>query len=198
MDSTPKLGISSANLHELNSPDAVTDSTSPTSNQTAPVLSERKTNSEPLLGQNQEKVAFKHYFGNLVLRMLTSSEASNGLAPQDYFRHASACIVLMQESDKPSATHTLLDLLKNRVDIYTHKASVMGSGLARDSRETARDMLSPLKYLAEREESGLDDTIRASLQRELSALEAQVNLEYELRNDKENGVHAVLLQPKSS
>jgi hypothetical protein len=198
MDSTSKLSTASASLHELDSPDAVTKSSSLASNQTAPVLSERKTNPQPLLGQNEEKVAFKHYFGDLVLKMLTSFEASDKLAPQDYFRHAAACIVLMKESDKQSATHTLLDLLKYRVGIYTRNASAMGSSLARESRETARDMLSALKYLAEREESGLDDASRASLQRELSALEAQVNMEYELRNDKKNGVHAVLLPPKSS
>jgi len=198
MDSTSKLSTASASLHELDSPDAVTKSSSPASNQTAPVLSERKTNPQPLLGQNEEKVAFKHYFGDLVLKMLTSIKASDELTPQDYFRHAAACIVLMQESDKQSATNTLLDLLKNRVGIYTREASAMGSGLARESRETARDMLSALKYLAERGEPGLDDTSRATIQRELSPLEAQLNLEYELRNDKENGVHAVLLQPKSS
>lgn len=198
MDSTSKLSTASASLHELDSPDAVTKSSSLASNQTAPALSERKTNPQPLLGQNEEKVAFRHYFGDLVLSKLTTLKPSDGFPPQYHFRYAAASIVFMQESDKQFATNTLLDLLKNRVDIYTSKASAMGSVGASESRETARDMLRTLKVLAEHEGLGLDEAGRASIQGKLIALETQVNMEYELRNDKKNGVHAVLLQPKSS
>lgn len=198
MDSTSKLSTASASLHELDSPDAVTKSNAAASNQTAPVLSERKTNPQPLLGQNEEKVAFKHYFGDRVLKMLTSVEAGDKLTHQDYFRDAAACIVLMQESDQQSATITLLELLKHRVEVYIRKASVMGSGLASESRETAWDMLGTLKKLAEHERLSFDENSRASLKEGLTFFETHINMEYELRNDKENGVHAVLLQPKSS
>jgi hypothetical protein len=104
----------------------------------------------------------------------------------------------MQESDRQSATITLLELLKYRVEVYIRKASVMGSGLASESRETARDMLGALKKLAKHERLSFDEDSRASLKEGLTFFETHINMEYELRIDKENGVHAVLLQPKSS
>lgn len=198
MDSTSKLSTSSANLHKLDSPDAVTESGSPASNKTAPVLSERKTNLESLLGRNGGKAAFKEYFGDLVLSKLTTLKPSDGCSTQYHFRCAAASIPFMQESDQQSATITLFELLKSRVDVYTHKASVMGSGLASESRETARDMLGTLRALVEHDGLSFDEDSRASLLQGLSTLETHINLEYEWRNDKENGVHAVPLQPKSS
>lgn len=178
MDSMSKLSTSSANLHKLEPPNAITESSSPASNQKAPVLSERKTNPEPLLGQNAEKVAFKHSFGDLVLSKLTTLKPNDGFSPQHHFRHAAAIILRMQESDQRSATITLFALLKNRVDIYTDKASVMGSVLASESRETARDMLETLKKLAEHEGLSFDEDSRASFQKGLIALETHINLEY--------------------
>lgn len=198
MDSTSKMSTASASLHGLDSPDAVTKSSSSASGQAAPVLSERKTNRQPLLGQDGEKVAFKHYFGDLVLKMLAPLKPSDELTPKDYFRQAAACIVFMQESDQQSATMTLLELLKYRTEVYIREASVMGSGLAGESRKTARDMLGTLKKLAEHERLNFDEDSRASLQKGLTFFETHINREYEWRNDKENGVHAVLLQPKSS
>lgn len=198
MESISHRGTSSANLHAPDALDSVPESSSPAPNQTAPVLSERKTSPEPLLGQNGEKAAYKQYFGELVVSQLLASKPRDGSSVQHHFAYAAASILLMQESDQQSSIITLFDLLKHRVDIYAKKAPVMGSGAVSESRETAQDMLRILKKLAEHESLRLDEPNHAALQQLLIALETRLNMEYQVRNDKKNGLHVVLLNPKSS
>lgn len=172
MNSTSKLSTSSVNMHKLDSPDAVIQSSLPASNQVKPVLSERKANPALLLGENGENSDFGHYFGDLVLRERLGSE----LPPENHFNRAVSWMLHMPEDKKQSAVAILLNLLKARADIYTRKASETGTYHARESLETAKDMLLALKVVAEGTVPGLDEANRARIHGALPALEAQLGI----------------------
>ena len=166
----------------------------------APVLSERKANPQRLLEPTAEQIAFKNNFGELIIRGVIYSSSAGGHNDEatklESFKRAVISLLHMHQSHQENAVDTLLGVLKQRVETYTRKASVLGSQGEKEF-QTTRHMVEMLKLLAERENLGLDEASHAKIKDALPALESQVKVEYELRNDKTKGLHTVIVKPEA-
>lgn len=200
MNSTAISGGLRHDVRQLDPRDGKAASGAIPSDPKAPVLSERKANPERLLAPTAEQIAFNNNFGELMIRGVIYSASAGGHNDEatklESFKRAVISLLHMHQSHQENAVDTLLGVLKQRVETYTRKASVLGSRGEKEF-QTTRHMVEVLKLLAERENLGLDKASHAKIKDALPALESQVKVEYELRNDKIKGLHTVIVKPEA-
>lgn len=199
MDPSSRLGNLPKYVNELDPCNGEMASGSMPPNQKAPVLSKREANTERLLEPTAEQIAYKENFGELVLHGVLynsrAGERNNETVTLESFKRAAISVLHMHESEQENAVDTLLGILEVRVESYTRKASVMGSNGSKEF-QTTRLMVEVLKLLADNENPELNKVSQAKIKDALPALEKQAKVEYEVRNDKINGLHTVVVEPK--
>lgn len=202
MDSINKAGSPTGRLGNIDASDVGVSQEVEASEKNMPVVHSREDGPKFLPNSGPDSTAKKiNYKGafNQVTAMELMPAVFAGQGNKDVsklFREAAFHFGKLEQGDKQAALKTLIGFAEIQADKYVARAAVTGSGLASKDKQLASDMLNTLKTLAENKE--LDEASRSGIQEKMPALEARLNVEYELRSDKQNGVYALRTQSKSS